>query len=424
MRRPPNIVFIMLDDLGYGDFGCYGQQKIKTPNVDRLATEGRRFLNCYAGGAVCAPSRSVLMTGLHTGHTPVRANAGTVPLSKEDVTLVQVLKTAGYATGGFGKWGLGDAGSTGIPTRHGFDEFFGYLHQVHAHSYYPDFLWDGEKKFPLGGKYSADIIAERSTDFIRRHKDAPFFLYACYTLPHGKFELPSLTPYENEPWTEGQKTYAAMVTKADSYIGNILSVLRELRLEQNTVVFVTSDNGAQSGAGKGFDFFRSNGVLRGHKGDLYEGGIRVPMIVKWPGVVRPRTLSLEPWAFWDVMPTLAEIADTKVPVQIDGFSVLPLLRGIPQRVHQYLYWEANVTDKQTGRIRPEPVSRAVRKGRWKGICPKPGAAFELYDLDSDSTEARDIAAQHPAIVTELQEYLKVARTKPRPHDNGSMKFVS
>jgi arylsulfatase A-like enzyme len=267
--RRPNIVLILLDDLGTGDFGCYGQRLIRTPNTDRAAAEGSRFTDCYAGGVVCAPSRSTLMTGLHTGHTPIRANAGTAPIAASDVTVAQVLKQAGYATGGFGKWGLGDAKTDGVPTKHGFDRFFGYLHQVHAHSYYPEFLWDNDSKYMLpgnaGGKrgtYSADLIAERSFEFLREHRNGPFFLYCCYTLPHAKFEIPSVAPYEKESWTDGQKTYAAMVTRADGHIGRILGMLREFGIERDTAVFICSDNGAHSGEDKGYELFRSNGSLR------------------------------------------------------------------------------------------------------------------------------------------------------------------
>jgi len=432
--RKPNFLFILLDDLGYGDFGCYGQKYIQTPNVDRLAREGTRFTDAYAGGAVCAPSRSCLMTGQHTGHTPVRANAGTVPILPGDITLAEVLKKAGYATGGFGKWGLGDAGSTGVPTKHGFDEFFGYLHQVHAHSYYPEFLWDNDKKFPLPGnangarkQYSAELIAQRSFEFLKKHRNEPFFLYACYTLPHAKFEIPDLGIYRDKSWPETQKTYAAMVTLADHYIGQLLKLLAEFGLEKDTVVFVTSDNGAHSGEGKGFEFFRSNGPLRGEKGQLYEGGIRVPMIVRWPGRTPAGKTDSTPWAFWDVLPTLAELAGVKPPAGIDGISVAPLLRGegaskLAKR--EFLYWETPVWENKAGRFREGVLPQAVRMGRWKALRAKPGAPVALYDLQTDIGETRDVSSQHPAEVRRIEEYLKTARTEPRPHNTGSMQFVS
>lgn len=432
--RKPNFLFILLDDLGYGDFGCYGQKYIQTPNVDRLAREGTRFTDAYAGGAVCAPSRSCLMTGQHTGHTPVRANAGTVPILPGDVTLAEVLKKAGYATGGFGKWGLGDAGSTGVPTKHGFDEFFGYLHQVHAHSYYPEFLWDNDKKFPLPGnakgarkQYSAELIAQRSFEFLKKHRNEPFFLYACYTLPHAKFEIPDLGIYRDKPWPETQKAYAAMVTLADHYIGQLLKLLADLGLEKDTVVFVTSDNGAHSGEGKGFEFFRSNGPLRGEKGQLYEGGIRVPMIVRWPGHTPAGKTDSTPWAFWDVLPTLAELAGIKPPAGIDGISVTPLLRGegaFKLAKREFLYWEAPVWENKTGRFREGVLPQAVRMGRWKALRTKRGAPLALYDLETDIGETRDVSAQHPAEVRRIEEFLKTARTEPRPHNTGSMQFVT
>lgn len=431
--RRPNFVFIILDDLGYGDFGCYGQKLIQTPNVDRLAEQGLRFTDVYAGGAVCAPSRSCLMTGLHTGHAPVRANAGTVPLLAEDVTVATVLKKAGYATGGFGKWGLGDAGSTGVPWRHGFDEFFGYLHQVHAHSYYPEYLWDNDRKYPLPGnaggarkQYSADLIAERSFEFLRKHRSEPFFLYCCYTLPHARFEIPDVAPYEKQPWTEGQKTYAAMVTRADRYIGTLMRMLAEYGLERDTLVFVTSDNGAHDGEEKGFTLFRSNGPLRGQKGELYEGGIRVPMIVRWTGHAPARKTDATPWAFWDVMPTLAELAGASLPPGIDGISVAPLLRGegsAKLRRREFLYWEAPVWEARTARFRPDRLPQAVRFGKWKAVRERPGAPLELYDLLNDFGETRDVAATHPEVVRRIEEFLQTARTEPRPHNTGSMKFA-
>ncbi len=428
--RPGNIVFIVLDDLGSGDFGCYGQKLIQTPNVDGVAVQGTRYTACYAGGTVCAPSRSALMTGLHTGHGPVRANAGTIPIAASDVTVAQVLKQAGYATGGFGKWGLGDARSSGAPTRHGFDEFFGYLHQIHAHSYYPEFLWDGDRQYPLpgnaGGKrgqYSADLIAQRSFEFLRRRRDQPFFLYACYTLPHAKFEIPSVAPYESKPWTQGQKTYAAMVTRADGYVGTILKILKEMQLEEQTVVFITSDNGAHEGDEKGYRLFESNGALRGQKSELYEGGIRVPMIVRWPGRVKPGAVNNHPWAFWDFMPTAAELAGVKPPGPIDGLSMAPLLTGAGAPRREFLYWEQNQFDRKTNALRPDRLVQAVRMGDWKAVRLKPGAPLELYNLRDDPSETTDVAARHPEIVGKIETYLKTARSEPRRHDTGSFDWV-
>lgn len=429
-RRPPNIVFILLDDLGSHDFGCYGQKLIRTPNIDALARQGLLFSQCYAGGTVCAPSRSSLMSGLHNGHAPIRANAGTTPLEASDRTLANLLHDAGYATGGFGKWGLGDAGSGGVPSKHGFDEFFGYLHQVHAHSYFPDFLWDNERKFPLPGnaggaqkQYSADLIYQRSLEFVRRRQDRPFFLYAAYTLPHGKFEIPSVAPYEKEPWTQAQKTYAAMVTRADTYTGGILALLQELKLDSHTAVFLASDNGGYRGKDNGFDFFQSNGPLRGSKGDLYEGGIRAPMIVRYPGVTRPGAVSSAPWYFADVLPTLAAIAGAPAPKDIDGVSVLPLLQGKSQPEHPPMYWEFNNWNQRAGRIAPQPQAQALRHGRYKVVRPKPNAPVELYDLQSDPNETTDLAAQEPGVLRKLSALMASSRTPPRPHDQGKMEFV-
>lgn len=428
--RPPNIVLLLLDDLGYGDLGCYGQTLIRTPNIDRIAREGTRFTDCYAGGVVCAPSRSVLMTGLHAGHAPVRANAGTYPLAADDRTVARVLHDAGYATGGFGKWGLGDAGSTGVPTRHGFDEFFGYLHQVHAHSYYPEFLWENEKKIPLAGNadgrhatYSADLIAARSLEFVREHRSEPFFLYACTTLPHAKFEPPDLAPYQEMPWSAGQKAYAAMVTRADAYAGRIVALLKELGLDRNTAVFVASDNGAHSGGDKGFELFRSNGPLRGEKGQLYEGGIRVPMIVRWPGKVRAGRVDPTPWAFCDIMPTFAELAGAKAPARIDGISMLSRIRGDSPPAREYLYWESNAWNGKAQSLVPGRLQQAVRMGTFKAIRSAPAAAIELYDLDRDPGETADVAAQNPVLVKRAAEIFVSAHSQPRPHDTGRMEFV-
>lgn len=423
--RKPNIVFIMLDDLGSGDLGCYGQQHIQTPHIDRLATEGMKFSAAYAGAAVCAPSRAVLMTGLHGGHAPVRANAGTIPILDQDVTVAEVLKQAGYATGGFGKWGLGDARTAGVPTKQGFDEFFGYLHQVHAHSYYPDFLWDGERKHPLQkGQYSADVVTDRTLEFVRKHKDQPFFLYACWTLPHGKFEVPDVEPYHNKPWPEGHKTYAAMITRSDRHVGRLMSLLKELNIERDTVVFFTSDNGAHKGEQKGYEFFRSNGALRGEKGEVYEGGIRVPMLVRWPGRVKAGSASALVTSFSDMMPTFAEIAGAKAPSGIDGVSIVPELTGRKQPVREYHYWEHNIYEQKSGKLRDDRLLQAVRMGDWKAVKLGPAAPLELYNLRTDPAEAHNLAEKEPAVLKKMEAIMKSARTEPRPHNTGSMKWVS
>jgi arylsulfatase A-like enzyme len=423
--RKPNIVLIVLDDLGSGDLGCYGQRHIRTPNIDRLAREGMRFTSAYAGATVCAPSRAVLMTGLHGGHAPVRANAGTIPILDADLTVAEVLRSAGYATGGFGKWGLGDARTPGMPAKQGFDEFFGYLHQVHAHSYYPEFLWDNERKYELPkGRYSADAISERTRDFIRRNQARPFFAYACWTLPHSRFEVPDVGPYAGQSWPEGHKTYAAMVTRADTHVGEVLALLRELDLERDTIVMVTSDNGAHSGKEKGFEFFRSNGDLRGEKGQVYEGGIRVPLIVRWPGKIRAGSTSGHLTAFCDMLPTLAEIAAARTPKGLDGISIVPELTGGKQTRHEYLYWEHNIYDAKGGRLRDERLQQAVRWGRWKMVRISPEAAIELYDLAADPGESRNVADSNREVVRKLEDWMRSARTPPRPHNTGSMKWVS
>jgi arylsulfatase A len=430
--RRPNIVFILADDLGYGDIGPYGQQQILTPNLDRLAAEGLKFTQVYAGAAVCAPSRSVLMTGLHTGHTAVRANAGTIPLRADDVTVAEVLQRAGYRSGGFGKWGLGDAASTGVPTRQGFIEFFGYLHQIHAHTYYPEFLWHNEQKHPLPGnvdgrrgEYSADLIAERALRFVREHRDQPFFLYAAFTLPHGRFEVPNDEPYASRDWPQPEKNFAAMVTRLDGYVGRIMALLTELNLDRDTIVFFASDNGGVSGEGHDVTRFRSNGPFRGEKATLYEGGIRVPMIVRWPGRVAADSTSDTPWAFWDVLPTMAALAGTRAPDGIDGISMLPTILGdktARQSTREFFYWEHQTFDRQRSQLRADAMIQAVRTSDWKAVRLKPGASLELYDLARDVGETRDVAAAHPDVVAKIESYLKTARTAPRPHDTGSFEY--
>lgn len=421
--KPPNIVFIMLDDLGYADFGCYGSEMIETPNVDRLCAESLKFTDCYAGGAVCAPSRSVLMTGFDTGHSSIRANAGTAPIPPEDFTVGELLQQAGYVTGVFGKWGLGDAHTTGVPNLQGFDESFGYLHQIHAHTYYPEFLWKNGEKFPLPGnagggrkQYSADIIFEHSLDFIRNNKDRPFFLYGASTLPHGKYEIPSDAPYTDRDWPQLAKNYAAMCTLADTQIGRLWDLLKELGLEEDTVLFVTSDNG---GTRQQAEFFDSNKPLRGYKGQVYEGGIRVPMIVRWAGKTDAGRVSNVPWAFWDFLPTAAEIAGAETPAGIDGVSVLPTIIGSSRPVHEFMYWEQSSFSRKTKSLVPKSLQQGVRMGDWKTVIPRPGAPLELYNLAEDIGESKDVSGANPEIVTRITEYLKTARTEPRPQTGGT-----
>ena len=423
VRKPqskPNIVFIMADDLGYGDLGCYGQKLIQTPCIDRMAKEGMRFTQCYAGSCVCAPSRSVLMTGQHTGHTRVRDNHCEVggvpdelsgkgcrlPLKDEDVTVAEVLKRAGYVTGITGKWGLGEAATSGIPTRQGFDEWFGYHNQDHAADYFTEYLWRNEEKATLQGnknggrrQYTHDLFTDFALDFVRRHADRPFFLYLAYTIPHLKLEVPSTEPYTDKPWPEKAKIFAAMVTRMDRDVGRILHSLREHSITNNTIVFFCSDNGA---AGKIGPIFNSSGPLKAGKGELDEGGIRTPMIVRWPGKVPAGKLCDAPWYYADVMPTVAELAGVTPPENIDGVSVLPTLLGHKQNLgDRFLYWEEP----------PPNLHQVVRWRNWKARRRSPEWPLELYDLAKDIREQLDVAAQHPDVAARFETYLKTARTE-------------
>jgi arylsulfatase A-like enzyme len=422
-QRKPNIIFILADDLGYGDLGCYGQKRIETSNIDRIAAEGVRFTDGYAGSTVCAPSRSCLMTGTHTGHTRIRGNSsptGRVALRPEDTTIAEILKKAGYQTGLFGKWGLGEANTTGRPTQKGFDEFFGYLNQTHAHSYYPDHLWHNDEQVFLpgnlaGGKreYSHDLIAEQALDFVRRSKDQPFFLYLALTTPHanneaGRFlgdgmEVPDYGRYAGENWPTTEKGFAAMITRMDRDIGRLMALLKELGLDVNTVVLFSSDNGPHHEGNHDPEFFGSRGGLRGIKRDLYEGGIRVPAMARWPGKIQPGGVSSQVWAFWDVLPTLAEIAGAQAPAGLDGISMLPALLGKPQKHHVYLYWE----------FFERGFHQAVRQGEWKAVRHGLDAPIELYDLKQDQTESSDVAGDHRDIVLRMREILESARTESK-----------
>ena len=423
-RKRPNIVFILADDLGYGDLGCYGQELIWTPCLDRMAAEGMRFTECYAGSTVCAPSRCCLMTGLHTGHALVRGNAR-VPLRPEDLTVAEALKSVGYKTALIGKWGLGEPDTTGIPNRQGFDYFFGYLNQGRAHNYYPEYLWRNEEKVPLEGNvesdkqrgvsvecktYSHDLFTREALEFLEREKDGPFFLYLAYTIPHannerGRFkgdgmEVPGYAPYDDKPWPAPQKGHAAMISRMDRDIGALFQKLQELGIDENTIVLFSSDNGTHKEGGADPDFFKSSGPLRGFKRDLYDGGIRVPGIARWPGKIKAGAVSGHAWAFWDFLPTAAELAGAKTLEGIDGVSIVPALLGKEQEKREFLYWE----------FHERGFTRAVRMGKWKGVSLGPNKPLELYDLSSDIGETNNVAADHPDVVARIEECLKTART--------------
>lgn len=427
----PNIVFLFADDLGHGALGCYGQKKIRTPNIDRLANEGMRFTQCYAGSNVCAPSRSTLMTGLHTGHTPVRNNGRNRYLYDSDVTVAELLKKAGYFTGGFGKWGLGDMGTPGVAIKQGFDEWFGCYHQVHAHFYYPYWLWKNDTKVLLpeneGGKrgrYSHDLIQQHTLDFIRRHHDKPFFCYVPYTIPHVELTVPE----DSEKEYRGQfpqktikdprpgyissddayATYAGMVSRLDRSVGEVMALLKELKLDENTIVFFSSDNGAQGNQWQPLsEFFDGTGGLRGSKGNWYEGGIRDPLIVRWPGKIKAGAVSDHICAFWDVLPTLAELAGAAAPNGIDGISFMPTLLGKgAQKKHDFLYWEIPAA---------QGLTQAVRMGDWKAVKPRPAGAFELYNLKADPKETANVAAEHPEVIRRITDCVRVARVDEREY---------
>jgi len=434
LRGRPNIIFILADDLGYGDLGCYGQEVIRTPNLDRMAAEGMVFTDHYAGTCVCAPSRCSLMTGLDTGHTYIRGNSevqpmGQLPLPAEMVTLPKLLKQAGYTTALIGKWGLGGPDSTGTPNKQGFDTFFGYLCQRHAHNYYPEFLFRNDERVPLanevkpvnppGGvatkrvQYSHDLFAAAALDFVMRDRRKPFFLYLAYTIPHANneakqdgMEVPSYGPYANEDWPRPQKGHAAMITRMDADIGRLLLRLKTLGLDEKTLVLFSSDNGPHKEGGADPEFFGSSGPLRGQKRDLYEGGIRVPLIARWPGHIAAGSGTNHACAFWDFLPTCCDLAGVTPPEGIDGISILPTLLGKPeeQEKHPYLYWEFHEQGKK----------QAVRMGDWKAVrlnvAKDPNAPIELYNLKDDLGEERNVADQHPEIVEKMAEIMRTART--------------
>jgi len=439
------MIFILADDLGYGDLGCYGQKLIRTPRLDRMAREGLRFTDFYAGNTVCAPSRSVLMTGQHMGHTHVRGNAGAdvsiQTLRPADLTVAEVLKGAGYATALCGKWGLGDdapGGRTGLPNAQGFDFFYGYLNQVHAHNYYPEFLWRNRTKQPLRNRvitsprryggfaggyatervdYSHDLVTAQALKFIRANRAQPFFLYLALTIPHANNEgtrgtgngqeVPDYGIYSDRDWSDPDKGQAAMITRMDSDIGRILDLLKELEIDRRTLVMFSSDNGHHNEGGHNPDRFDPNGPLRGMKRDLYEGGIRVPMIARWPGVTPQGADTGHISYFGDLMATAAELAGVECPQNTDSISFAPTLRGQTgqQQQHDYLYWEFY---ERGGR-------QAVRSGPWKAVrIPVFTGPTELYDLSRDIGEQVNLAAAHPERVKELEKMMQHAHT---PHPN-------
>ncbi len=437
----PNIIYMLADDLGYGDLGCYGQEKFTTPHLDQLAQQGVRFTRHYSGSTVCAPSRSVLMTGLHTGHTPIRGNRevkpeGQAPLPDSLVTLSERLKEAGYVTGAFGKWGLGSPGSEGDPIHQGFDRFFGYNCQRYAHRYYPEYLWNNMEKFYLEGNdwstvatYAPDVIQQKTLDFIRENKDTSFFAFVPFVIPHAELIVPEDEIYRQYLGTFPEKpfvgragadygpdmsigmycsqenphaTFAAMVHRIDLYVGQIVALLEELGISENTLILFTSDNGPHREGGADPEFFNSNGGLRGVKRDLYEGGIRVPLIASWPGTIEGGVTSDHVSAFWDMLPTLADVAGFTTG-QTDGISFIPELMGEDQPDHEFLYWEFH---ERGGK-------QAILQGEWKavrlGVGKDPESPLELYNLEADPSETNNVVEVHPQLVDELSRKMKEAR---------------
>jgi arylsulfatase A len=414
--RPPNIVFILSDDLAQGDVGCYGQKLIQTPRLDRMAREGTRYTQAYCGTSVCAPSRSSLMTGLHSGHCPVRGNwevkpEGQFPLPSETVTVAQILKNAGYATACMGKWGMGMFQTTGSPLRKGFDHFFGYNCQRHAHSYFPTYLYRDDQRFDLPGNdgkgigktYAQNLIQEDVLKWVRAHKDQPFFLFYAITLPHARQEIDDLGIYADKPWTPDQKAYAAQVTRLDRDVGQLLDLLNQLGLESNTLVMLAGDNGSSwaptSEMGKRFN--QAGNGLRGFKRGLYEGALQQAAMARWPGVVPAGRVSDGQWAFWDFLPTAAELAGAKIPSECrtDGLSLVAFLKGGPAPKREYFYWELHETQK--------PL-QAVHFDNWKAVKKGPQATLELYDLATDPGEKTNLAAQKPDVVAKAAALMKSA----------------
>lgn len=459
----PNIIYILADDLGYNELGCYGQEKIKTPNIDRLAAEGIRFTNHYSGSAVCAPSRCCLLTGMHQGHAYIRGNdevgewydyTGQLPIPDSLFTLGELMKEAGYVTGAIGKWGLGNEGE-GHPNNQGFDYFYGFLCQRQAHNYYPTYLWENHSKDSLRNEYfkphqklesgvdnpenykqflgrdfAAEEMTEKTLHFISENKDKPFFLYLPTPIPHVSLQVPDSirlsygyefeeTPYNNTkgytPNYTPRATYASMISYMDTYVGEVMKALKRYGLDENTVVMFSSDNGATYAGGVDYEFFNSVGNLKGLKGELYEGGIKVPFIARWPGHIKEGAISNHISAFWDIIPTFSDLILPERVKNYDGISLLPSLLGKSEQVeHEFLYWEFHERDKGV---------QAVRMGKWKGIRKNahedPDSAIELYNLDNDPGEKMDLAEQNPEIVNQIK---KIFKEEHEPSEIKNWKF--
>ena len=417
----PNVVYMMADELAYYELSCMGNPLLETPNIDRFAEEGIRFTQALAGGCVCAPTRCCLMTGKHAGHTSVRKNDGGTPMRAGEETIATMLKRAGYATGGFGKWGCGGRGSTGVPEKHGFDVFLGYYDQVHAHSYYPKYIVRNSEEVPLEGNrggregtnYSHYKIMDAGLEFIRANRDRPFFCYLPITPPHGIYDIPDSDPawaqFKDKDWPEDAKRYAAMVSMVDRNLGGVIGLLKQLKLDDNTIIFFCGDNGGQDrfrDADHPRGFFgpnvdpRTGFAFRGAKGNLYEGGLRLPMMVRWPGHIKAGRVSDFLWYFPDVLPTVAEICGTNPPDDVDGLSILPELvgekaAGHPQKTHEYLYWEMG-------------GQAAVRMGSWKAVRPGEKRPWQLYDLQKDLGEEHDVAEEHREVLAKMVAFAEEA----------------
>lgn len=442
-EQPPNIVFIMVDDLGPTDLGCYGSKTIATPNLDRMAEEGMRFTNAYAPSAVCAPTRASLLTSKHQGQASLRSNTGGVSLRDDDITFAEVIRPAGYAIGGFGKWGVGDVRTPGVPEKQGFDVFFGYYHQIHAHDYFTEYLWRNGSRVDLPENKGFGVqsvgavettepkrvfahyrIKQEMFDWIRTNKDRPFLCYAPWTPPHGRFTIPAEDPawslYKDKPWPMQDRVHAAFATMIDRNVGEVLTLLTELNLDDNTIVFFCSDNGASSRFEKSH---KSSGPYRGEKTKLYEGGLRAPLIARWPGMIKAGSVSDHVLCWIDMMPTFAELVGARLnlPDDINGISIAPTLLGKHgQQEHEYLYFEWVGYNWNNVPLDPKKLAQAIRVGTWKLVRHGAHKPWELYNLDDDVGESNDLADKMPEKVKQLVDKIAEVRTEPGPQREPKM----